>query len=164
MSRYLFAPIFALLVAVCPSLAIAQGTSIAFGGLALDSSLPVEIGADSLQVDQATGQAVFEGNVDIAQGAMRLVANRVEVIYGTDTQSIARLVASGDVTLANGGEAVEAQNAEYDLETSQVILSGNVLLTQGASAISGERMVVDLSTGTGRIDGRVRTILQSGTE
>ena len=164
MSKFLTAPLLAFALIATSLPALAQGTSIAFGGLSLDGSLPVEIGADSLQVDQATGKAVFEGNVDIVQGPMRLVANRVEVIYAEDGGEIARLLASGDVTLANGDEAVEAQNAEYDLTTSQVILTGNVLLTQAGGIISGERVVVDLATGTGRVDGRVRTVLQPGSE
>ncbi|PTQ69756.1 lipopolysaccharide transport periplasmic protein LptA [Celeribacter persicus] len=148
-----------------PSLPVmAQGTQIAFGGLKHDSALPVEITSDQLSVDQNTGKAIFTGNVVIGQGTMRLAAKTVEVIYGSDTSQIARLLASGGVTITNAGEAAEAQNAEYNLESGTVTLTGNVLLTQGNSVMSGERMVIDLNTGTGRMDGRVKTILQSGKD
>lgn len=142
---------------------IAQGAQVAFGGLSHDSSLPVEVTSDSLNVDQNSGQAVFSGNVLVGQGALRLSAGKVEVIYGQDGASIARLLASGGVLITNAGEAAEAQNAEYNLESSSVVLTGNVLLTQANSALSGERMVIDLNTGTGRMEGRVKTILQTGT-
>ncbi|WP_417278641.1 lipopolysaccharide transport periplasmic protein LptA [Celeribacter sp.] len=142
----------------------AQGTQIAFGGLKHDSSLPIEVTSDQLSVDQGTGKALFSGNVVIGQGPMRLTAQTVEVIYASEGGKIARLLASGGVTMINAGEAAEAQRAEYDLESATVVLTGNVLLTQANSALSGERMVIDLDTGTGRMDGRVKTILQSGNE
>lgn len=143
--------------------AAAQGTQVAFGGLQHDSSLPVEITSDQLSVDQSSGKAIFQGDVLIGQGSLRLSAQSVEVIYAAqDTSDISKLIANGNVVLVNGSEAIEAQRAEYDLKAASVFLSGNVILTQGASALSGERMTIDLNNGTGQIDGRVKTILQSG--
>ncbi|WP_354667580.1 MULTISPECIES: lipopolysaccharide transport periplasmic protein LptA [Pacificibacter] len=145
--------------------AFAQGTQIAFGGLKHDSTLPVEITSDQLSVDQSTGKAVFSGDVLIGQGALRLTASTVEVIYDTqDTNEISQLIATGGVTLVNGGEAIEAQKAVYDINAASVTLSGDVILTQGQNALSGQRMVVDLTSGTGQIEGRVKTILQTGTQ
>ncbi|WP_439104296.1 lipopolysaccharide transport periplasmic protein LptA [Celeribacter marinus] len=141
----------------------AQETAVAFSGLKHDSNLPVEITADQLSVDQASGKATFAGNVVIGQGSMRLTAGHVEVIYSSDDSgNIAVLDASNGVTLTNGGEAVEANSARYDLNSGEVILAGSVLLTQGSNAISGDKMTIDLETGTGLIDGRVKTILQPG--
>lgn len=154
----------ALAITVVAQPVSAQGTSVAFGGLKHDSSLPVEITADALNVDQATGTAVFSGGVAIGQGSMRLTAGRVEVIYAPgDSGNISLLRASEGVTLTNGGEAVEAASAEYSIENGSVVLTGNVLLTQGPNALSGDRMTIDLNTGAGRIDGRVKTILQTGS-
>jgi lipopolysaccharide export system protein LptA len=42
-------------------------------------------------------------------------------------------------------------------------LTGNVLLTQGASALSAESMVIDLKSGNAQLTGRVRTVLQQGS-
>ena len=143
----------------------AQGAQVAFGGLQHDNSLPVEITSDQLSVDQSSGKATFRGDVLIGQGSLRLSAQNVEVIYSAqDTSDISKLIANGNVVLVNGAEAIEAQRAEYDLKAASVFLSGNVILTQGASALSGERMTVNLNNGTGRIEGRVKTILQSGAQ
>ena len=145
--------------------AVAQGAQIAFGGLKHDSTLPVEITSDQLSVDQSTGKAIFSGDVLIGQGALRLTATTVEVVYDTkDTSQISQLIATGGVTFVNGGEAIEAQKAVYDINAASVTLSGDVILTQGQNALSGQRMVVDLATGTGQIEGRVKTILQPGTQ
>ena len=39
---------------------------------------------------------------------------------------------------------------------------GGVILTQGQNALSAERMIVDLNTGKATLEGRVKTILQTG--
>lgn len=144
---------------------LAQGAQIAFGGLKHDSSLPIEITADQLAVDQADGSATFNGNVLIGQGEMRLSAGHVRVEYVTGegaTGQISKLHASGGVTLVNGAEAAESREAVYTVTAGQVVMTGNVILTQGQNALSGDRLTVDLASGTGQMDGRVKTILQPG--
>lgn len=151
------------LALAAPGPARAQGAEIAFGGLRADTLLPVEVTADQLGVNQTDGTAVFTGNVLVVQGDMRLAADRVEVVYGNAERSrIERLHASGQVTLVSGADAAEAADAVYTIETGAVEMTGSVLLTQGGNTISGERLVVDLATGTGRMEGRVKTVLQPG--
>ncbi|MBP1805222.1 LptA/OstA family protein [Rubellimicrobium aerolatum] len=147
-----------VLALLIPGGAVAQGVSLG-GSFATDPAAPVEVTADSLSVDQATGAATFTGDVVIGQGGLRLSAGTVEVFYDAATGAIARLLASGGVTLATPDEAAEAEGADYDLTARTLILTGDVLLTQGQSAVSGERLVVDLDAGTARMEGRVRTVL-----
>ena len=142
----------------------AQTTNLAFGTLQQDTSLPVEVTADSLSVSQTDGTAVFTGNVVIIQGEMRLAAPRVLVVYAqaTDVREarIARLEATGGVTLISGPDAAEAERADYNVDDGEVVMQGNVLLTQGASALTSDLMTVDLAGGTAQMDGRVKTILR----
>lgn len=143
--------------------ALAQGAEVAFGGgLKQDTSLPVEIESDQLQVNQADGTAVFLGNVRVAQGPMRLAAQSVRVEYAPEGGAIRRLHASGGVTLANEREAAEAAEAVYTIDSGEVVMTGNVLLTQGQNTLTGQRLVIDLKAGTGRMEGRVQTVFQPG--
>ncbi|MGR3570238.1 LptA/OstA family protein [Brevirhabdus sp.] len=153
----------AALLAAAPAMVSAQGAQVAFGGLKHDSTLPVEVTSDQLAVDQTDGSAVFTGNVVVGQGAMRLTAGKMRVEYakGQGTQ-IDRIVASGGITFVNGNEAIEGQEAVYSLSSSQIVVTGDVLLTQARSAISGSKLVVNLNDGTGTMQGRVKTILQTG--
>lgn len=142
----------------------AQAT-VPFGGLQHDSSLPVEITADSLQVDQADGAASFIGNVVVGQGDMRITAGKVRVEYSTGaktTGEIERLMASDGVTLVNGAEAAEAREAVYTIDTGKIVMTGNVILTQGLNALSADRLEVDLGSGQAVLSGRVKTIIRSG--
>ena len=154
-------PFFAALMCFFAGAAPGQ-TNIDLGGMQVDTSAAIEVTADSLAVDQDTGSAVFQGNVVIGQGELRLSAGTVEIIYVAQTNDIARLVAAGGVTFTTATEAAEAQNADYNIETGLLTLSGDVLLTQGASAISAETMTINVADGTAEMQGRVRTVLQQG--
>ena len=159
--RFLLVPL--LLLALTAPLA-AQSTRVAFGTISQDTSLPVEVTADNLEVDQASGTAVFTGSVLISQGEMRLSAQRVLVVYNDTAQGIARLEATGGVTLVSGPDAAESERADYSIDDGTIVMTGNVLLAQGKSAISAERMTVQLEDGTAQMSGRVKTILQTGND
>lgn len=142
--------------------ATAQGTEVPFGAVQQDTSLPVEVSAESLSVSQNDGSALFTGNVIIGQGDMRLSAPRVLVFYTQDQTGVERLEATGGVTLVQGDQAAEAERADYAVNRGTIRMSGNVLLTQGANTLVSDEMDVDLEAGTARMNGRVRTVFQSG--
>ena len=144
--------------------AAAQEARVSFGALQVDPSLPVEVTADTLSVDQSSGEAIFAGNVLIAQGDMRLSAPRVTVVYDANTRAIARMEAVGGVTLVSGPDAAEANTAEYTIDSGVIVMTGDVLLTQGPSALTSDKMTVDLATGSAQMVGRVTTILRSGDD
>ena len=135
---------------------------IAFGELKQDTSLPVQVQADQLAVNNADGTAVFSGNVVVTQGEMKLAAGEVKVSYGPDKKSIETLVASGGVTVTNLGDAAEAQEALYTIASGVIVLSGDVLLTQGGSVMAGQKLSINLKDGTGVMEGRVTTTFVPG--
>lgn len=156
----------AAVILACSAIGVhAQGTQVAFGGLKQDPSLPVEISADKLNVNQTDGNATFTGNVVIGQGEMRLAAPKVFVEYSTaegeKTAKISRIHATGGVTMVSGAEAAESREAEYTIEDGMVVMIGDVILTQGANAMSSDRMVVNLITGVANMDGRVRSVFKT---
>lgn len=166
MKKLLLRLVVACAISAIPLGALAQGANVAFGGADHDASAPVEVTADELSVDRNSGQAIFSGSVVAGQGDLRLSADRVRVEYATQngqsTGRINQLVATGNVTLVNGAEAAEAQEAVYSVASSEIVMTGDVLLTQGPSALAGEKLIVDLQAGTGRMVGRVRTVFQPG--
>ena len=151
----------AALLSILAAAAAAQ-TTVPFGTSRHDASQPVEVTSDRLDLDQGTGTAVFSGTVRVGQGELRLAADRVQVFYDPKAQGntgpIQRLIATGNVTLANGSEAAEASQATYEVASGRVDMQGDVLLTQGSNALSGDRLAIDLSANTARMEGRVRTL------
>ncbi|MBY6066194.1 LptA/OstA family protein [Leisingera aquaemixtae] len=161
---YLRAFILCLPLAVFPGLAAAQTASVAFGTVEADPTLPVEVTADNLAVNQADGSAEFTGNVLIVQGIMRLSADNVLVIYKTVSEGggkagIERLEATGNVVLVSGPDAAESRYAEYTIDKGTIVMTGDVLLTQETGTLASNRLEVNLTSGTAKMDGRVKTIL-----
>lgn len=153
---------FFIVASLCAALAgpvVSQGTNIAFGNLKQDSGAPVEVSADTMDINQTTGSAVLAGNVLIGQGEMRISAASVSILYNSDRSRIARLQASGGVTLVSGEDAAEAAEADYNVASGIILLSGNVLLVQGTTAITADKMRVDTNAGTAKMEGRVKTVL-----
>ena len=156
---------YAAVAALAAGAAVAQAQN-PFGGFKHDSTEPIEITADSLEVREAERRAIFRGEVVAGQGKLRLTANLLNVFYaqegggeGGASGRIERVRAEGDVFLSSGAETARGEWAEYDVTKGEVTMGGGVTLAQGDNAVSGERMFVDLNAGTGRIEGgRVRSV------
>lgn len=123
----------------------------------------LEINSETLEVDQETGVSTFSGDVVVSQGEMRLTAQSLRIEYSAtgegSRQRIDRLVADGGVTMVTEAEAVEARSAIYSLTDQTLEMTGDVVLVQGANILAGERFFADLRAGTGRMSGRVRTLI-----
>lgn len=166
MPRLILSVLVALFLAVPVQLAAQQDVRIRFGdSLRLDGS-GLDVTADTLEVDQDSGSSVFAGNVLAVQGGMRIAAQSLRIEYEpgarAGTQRVSRLVASGGVTMVTEGEAIEAREAVYSLSAQSLEMTGDVIFVQGSNLLSGQRFVADLRSGSGRMIGRVRTII--GTE
>jgi lipopolysaccharide export system protein LptA len=143
-------------------MAPAQEARIAFGDLAQDTTLPVEVTAETFTVNNADGTAIFSGGVVVIQGEMKLSAAEVRVQYNADQTAIDQLIATGGVTIINLGDTAEAREAVYSIDSGMIVLTGDVLLTQGPSAMAGQKLTVNLKDGSGLMEGRVTTTFVPG--
>lgn len=142
----------------------AQDFKVDFGISSNDPEAPIEVQADSLSVDQDTGNAKFEGSVVITQGDMRFEAPLVEVTYNEAQDGISKLTGSGGVAILNGKDTASAENAIYDVDAGLIFMQGSVALAQGANTITAERMTVNTTNSTAELHGRVRTVLNPGSK
>ncbi|MDX1655739.1 MAG: lipopolysaccharide transport periplasmic protein LptA [Candidatus Competibacteraceae bacterium] len=137
-----------------------------------DRSQPIQLEADSAQLEQTTGVSTYIGDVVITQGSMRLGADRV-VIY-TDQGRFIRLEAEGRPATfrvqPNADKAViqgRGRNVEYNVDQARVIITQDAHITQAGDEFSGQRIEYDLDrdqvkAGAGP-GGRVQVILQPET-
>jgi lipopolysaccharide export system protein LptA len=114
-----------------------------------DRAQPIQLEANRGQLDQKTGVSVYEGNVIITQGSMRLTADTV-TIYVKDN-NFQRMEATGapvNLRYRPTADKPEIQGAsprvEYDVVGAKVIMSGGAKLTQGRDTFTGERVEYDL--------------------
>jgi lipopolysaccharide export system protein LptA len=172
-------------VALPPSgaaLAQAPGTGLATS-YAGNAGKPVDIEADSLEVDDKKKTAIFRGNVSATQGDVNLRSNEIQVTYVTGATKTANaekpadapppmIGGGGDISLveAKGNVVVNmtankqrAQSdwAVFDVRKQVITLGGNVELSQGEkreNVIRGTKLIVDLNTGLSRIESTGRII------
>ncbi|MGR3814883.1 MAG: LptA/OstA family protein [Cognatishimia activa] len=156
---------FVFAIALCLASAAtvsAQEFKVDFGVSTSDRDAPIEVSANALSVDQTTGKAIFDGDVEITQGNMRLTAALVNVVYDEAGNKIEQLLASGGVNIESGKDSAEADTAEYDVESGVIRMAGNVALLQQGTRITAGKMDVNLNDNTAAFHGRVRTVLQPG--
>ncbi|HEX2479266.1 MAG TPA: LptA/OstA family protein [Geminicoccaceae bacterium] len=137
-----------------------------------DSSLPIEITADTLEVLRNEQIATFTGNVDAVQGDMVLSADLLRVFYGDDavadaqgpagTNSIRRIEAEGNVFLSSPRETAQGDAGVYDVASNQLTMDGAVVLTRDDNVIRGQRLEVDLVSGRSRVFAAVPSV-EGGT-
>jgi lipopolysaccharide export system protein LptA len=126
-----------------------------------DSSLPIEITADLLEVEQRDRIATFTGNVDAVQGELVLSADKLRVFYsGNDqageaapgaTGSIRRIEAEGNVFITSPAETAQGETGVYDVADNSLSLDGSVVLTRGDNVIRGDQLEIDLVSGRSRV-------------
>ena len=128
-----------------------------------DSSAPVDVTADRIEVQDRSDRAIFAGNVHVKQASLSLDTERLTVAYSSGGGvQIRRLDASGGVTVRSPSETARGNFGIYDLDRKLITLVGAVQLNRGGSQISGSRLVIDLSTGRAVIDGGAPGVGQSG--
>ena len=116
--------------------------------LNFNSGAPIEILADSLEVQDSSSSAVFVGNVKVTQDRMILRADRLEVIYaggsvadaaGGGPSGIKRITAKGNVFVTSGEDSAQGDAAVYDPAKGTVTMTGKVLLTPGRECAPRQR-------------------------
>jgi len=129
-----------------------------------DTSLPIEITADSLEVVQDRRIATFAGKVDAVQGDLVLSADQLRVHYGDAVDaapapagmgSIRRIEAEGNVFLSSPRETAQGETGVYDVAANQLTMEGAVVLTQDDNVIRGQRLEIDLVSGRSRMQAAV---------
>lgn len=124
--------------------------------LSFNSKAPIEISADSLEVQDKSQQAVFAGNVRVTQADMVLRADRLEVFYaggsvtdggGGGPSSIKKIEARGNVFVTSKEDTAQGDTAVYEPDKGIVTMRGNVILTRGENVLKGTELVVNLNTG-----------------
>ncbi len=141
-------------------------------GFKTDPDAPIEIEADTLEVEQNAQTATFIGNVVAVQGAIRLRADRLIVTYaqkadsapssgdgtedGTGGTEITRIDAKSNVhVMSEDDQSASGDWALYMVANENITMGDTVVLRQGENVIRGQRLNIDLNSGQARVEGGV---------
>lgn len=110
-----------------------------------DSSKPIDIKANSAEINDATGISVYRGDVEITQGSRLLTGEKVMI--ETVEQKVQKITAEGNPSTyrqtANNGKTTyaEAGKIVYSFDINQIVLTSNAKLTEDDNMLSGDRIV-----------------------
>ena len=128
-------------------------TSVA--ALESDRDQPIELAADSVDIDEGKGLSTYKGDVDLRQGTMRLRADIVTVYRSGRKTS--KIVAEGrpvkfQQQSKKGPVKGEARRVEYEVDSENLLMAGDAVLIQGKDSMRSDRIVYD----------RVRAVVKAG--
>ncbi|TVR09351.1 MAG: organic solvent tolerance protein OstA [Salinarimonadaceae bacterium] len=173
-SRIMRIALAAAMFAAAP--ALAQNPDSAFGGLGSNSTDPIRIDADQLNVFDRENRAVYSGNVVAVQGDTTIRCTQLTIFFdrqptagagdGEAGDSINRIECVGPVTIMSRDQVATGANAVYDRQIGQMVITGDVALSQGQNVTRGERLVYDIDRGIANVEAgrsqRVRGLFVPG--
>lgn len=116
--------------------------------LATDKDQPVEIEADSVDINESEGTSVYKGKVVINQGSMQLKADTVTVYY--EDRKPYKLVAVGKPVRfkqlpdkAKEYVTGKGNRLVYRINSEELTLTDDAELHQGKDSFKSDRIVYD---------------------
>lgn len=161
MTLRLFGLMLALMLPAAATAADAQMAS----PVKLDNNKPIEVSADTLEVQQDKHLAIFTGNVIATQGVDKMRADKMTVYYrqaaqgakgakpaaaasdGMSGNNIYRIESDGNVVLTSPSEVAVGDHSVYDVDADTFDIVGNVTLTRDKNILKGTKLHYNLATG-----------------
>jgi len=126
--------------------------------------------SDHAELDRKAGVVIYEGNVILTQGTLRIESERLLIIRTDNT--LEKAVAEGTAKKParyqqqiNPGKPLtkaHAQRIDYFARQREVNIQGNAQLQQDGNLFSGERILYDMTKETVSASGGTSTSGQTG--
>jgi lipopolysaccharide transport protein LptA len=112
--------------------------------LAAPPQAPLDVRADHMTFDQASGRVVFKGEVQAKQGQLVL---RCAVLTAKMGDAGLTGIVAEQITLSTGPWSATAARARYDDAKGTVTLSGDPVVRRGKDVLRGDRVIIWTDTG-----------------
>ena len=131
-----------------------------------DSRQPVYIYSDRAQRDDKKNITVYESNVELTQGRLKILADKI-IVYDKD-KSISKIIATGQPAHyrqqpIDGKDYLiaKAHHIEFEFEKEHILLRGNASVYRDGSTIKSEVINYDIKSAVmnAASDGRVRVVI-----
>lgn len=134
--------------------ALCLALCFALAPVAAQAAGPVKITADTFEVHEAQGQAVFSGNVVVVRTGLTVWADKVVVDYGEGgPENIKTFVATGHVRLKTDDQDATGERAVFDPASQILRLVGNVTVVNASGTLNGPELQINLADNTTRFSG-----------
>jgi lipopolysaccharide transport protein LptA len=136
------------------------------GSFKTDPNAPMDIEADSLDVDDNEKRAVFHGNVKSQQGD--IVIRTIELVAhysgegglgltgeqaGRPPSQLTRIETRQRVLITSkDGQSASGDWATFDTKSNTVLMGDSVTISRGKDVVQGSRLKIDLTSGMYRFE------------
>ena len=110
-----------------------------------DSTKPINIQADSAEINDASGVSTYRGNVEITQGSMQLTGDIV--ILETANKKVQKIIAEGNLSTfkqkTDDGRLInaEAKKMVYSITGNKIVLTDNAKLTEAGNTFASDHII-----------------------
>ena len=107
-----------------------------------DSTKPINIQADSAEINDNTGISTYKGNVVIIQGSMRLTGD--VVVLETNNKKVKKIISEGKLSTfkqqTDDGRLInaEAEKMVYSISENKIVLTDNAKLTEAGNTFTSD--------------------------
>lgn len=138
--------------------------------LTSDGNQPIEVEADRLEVKEAEGISIYEGNVKLVQGSLQISCERM-VIHFNDANDLQLIETTGDPArfrqLDDERQEMSgrAKQIDYTVAKSLLELRGVARFSHGGDIIESDLIRVDtdsngIQAGSSESDQRVKMLIK----
>lgn len=135
-----------------------------------DKDQPIDISADSLQIDDSKNISIYEGNVDLVQGSLHIKADKITFYFNDNNDLLYIKMIGSPARLKQLNEEHKqitghAQKMKYEDKSSILTLMGNAEFKSDKDQIQSNLIIVNtdndsIQAGTKQANDRVHiTIL-----
>ena len=128
--------------------------------LRTDAEQPIHIEGDDAEIDQTNETIVYTGSVEVMQGTLRVLGDRIVVKIKGD--QVERIITEGapakykqQLDDDQGEVEAEAKSIIYHTSQERIYLNGAATLTQLGNKLTGESIRYDMVNG--RVDASAST-------
>jgi lipopolysaccharide transport protein LptA len=136
-------------------------TNISLEFFQIEPETNIEITSDSMLFNSKEGVTKFFDTVNVSYGRLVLKAKSLTVSKSKDlsNSSSLKFFATGPITINNGNNFIQGDEATFTEENQELLLIGNVSIFQESNTIYGDRLVLNLKEGVAQISGSVKTVI-----
>lgn len=115
-----------------------------------DKDQPIELTADSADINEAKNISIYSGNVDLRQGSMQILSDTLTVHHSDNGAE--KVIAVGKPVhfkqqTTDGPVKAKANTIEYYVDADEVKLKGNAWVKQVKDTMESDRITWDRTKG-----------------
>ena len=158
-----------VVIGVLGLLPVLPATAQMFSISDYNSGEPIEVSADSLDVDSESRDVTLNGSVQVIQGELTVRADTMVVHYDDDGDGnrVESIRANGDVVVLTDDGTAHGESGLWSVVAGVVVLEENVRLVNDDAVLTGTKVTLDLKNGQVNIVGgeeRVNILLSAVEE